>query len=101
MYTSSRAQTKHIGTKAFRQQCERYLAIIDDSTIIETYVKMFSQQNESETLITPLGLKSLFLTCFHLVMAHYAPAAAAPSANTTDCGGGGESAAALPCPMVI
>ncbi|XP_053657615.1 uncharacterized protein LOC128706699 [Anopheles marshallii] len=66
----SHAKTEHLGLVAFRQQCERFLALLDDSIILENYVRMFGDLNESE-LIKPENLKNLLRTCYNLAMAHY------------------------------
>lgn len=55
---------------AFRQQCERLLDIIDDSVILENYVKMFCEADRSD-IITPDGLNALLRTSFQLAMGHY------------------------------
>ncbi|XP_065083071.1 uncharacterized protein LOC135705326 isoform X2 [Ochlerotatus camptorhynchus] len=67
---NSRAKTDHLGLTAFRQQCEKFLSILDDSVILENYVKMFGDLNETE-LIKPENLKDLLRTCYNLAMAHY------------------------------
>lgn len=67
---NSRAKTEHLGLTAFRQQCEKFLGILDDSVILENYVKMFGDLNETE-LIKPENLKDLLRTCYNLAMAHY------------------------------
>lgn len=68
MHGASKAQTRYLGAIAFRQQCERFLGILDDAQILENYVKMFSESPES---MTPDNLKALLRTCFGLAMAHY------------------------------
>lgn len=67
---NSRAKTDHLGLTAFRQQCEKFLSILDDTVILENYVKMFGDLNETE-LIKPENLKDLLRTCYNLAMAHY------------------------------
>lgn len=67
---SSRAKTDHLGQTAFRQQCEKFLGILDDSVILESYVKMFGDLNETE-LIKPENFKELLRTCYNLSMATY------------------------------
>ncbi|XP_053670542.1 uncharacterized protein LOC128720868 [Anopheles nili] len=66
----SHAKTDHLGLVAFRQQCEKFLALLDDSVILESYVRMFGDLNESE-LIKPDNLRNLLRTCYNLAMAHY------------------------------
>lgn len=70
LHTASKAQTKHIGIIAFRQQCERFLGMLDDAVILENYVKMFCEPEHPDS-ITPDGLKGLLMTCFKLAMEHY------------------------------
>uniref|UniRef100_U5EQF1 TLDc domain-containing protein n=1 Tax=Corethrella appendiculata TaxID=1370023 RepID=U5EQF1_9DIPT len=70
LHYSSKAKTKHLGLTAFRQQCERFLALLDDGIILEMYVKMFGDLNETE-LIKPDNFKNLLMTCYRLAMAHY------------------------------
>lgn len=67
---NSRAKTAHLGMTAFRQQCEKFLGILDDTVILESYVKMFGELNETE-LIKPENFKDLLKTCYNLAMAHY------------------------------
>lgn len=74
-HTNAKAQTKHLGAIAFRQQCERFLGILDDMVILENYVRMFcepigNEENDVESM-TPDGMKALLMTCFKLAMAHY------------------------------
>lgn len=39
VHKAGRCKNKHIPQTTFRQQCERILAMLDDSAIIETYVR--------------------------------------------------------------
>lgn len=72
IHLTSKAKTKHISPMAFRQQCERFLGILDDTAIIECYVKMFCESLiEQPDIITPNGLRGLLLVCFKLAMTHY------------------------------
>lgn len=68
---SSRAKTDHLGVTAFRQQCEKFLGILDDSVILESYVKMFGDLNDQNELIKPENLKELLRTCYNLSMSTY------------------------------
>lgn len=65
----SHAKTNHLGTTAFKQQCERFLSMLDDQKIIEMYVRIFSYPNEENA--TKEGVKSLLRTSFDIAMAHY------------------------------
>lgn len=70
LHQSSRAKTVHIGVTAFRQQCERFVAILDDSVIIEVYVRMFASVDDPDN-VTPDNLFALLRTSFQLTMCHY------------------------------
>ncbi|KAL5292495.1 hypothetical protein ACFFRR_011353 [Megaselia abdita] len=73
LHANSRAKTKHLGTVAFKQQCERYLALMDDNKILEVYVKLYGEPTEDPEkpdFITSDGVKRLLLTCYSIAMAH-------------------------------
>lgn len=70
----SKAQTKHMSSTAFRQQCERFLAIIDDTMILENYTRIFCDIDNAD-LVTQSSLRSLLMTCFQLAMAYYSDGA--------------------------
>lgn len=54
-HTSAHAKTNHLGVTAFRQQCERYLSLLDDQKIIELFVRIFCNPNEENA--TKEGVK--------------------------------------------
>lgn len=68
-HTLSHAKTQHLGVTAFRQQCERFLAILDDQKIVEMYVRIFCNINEENA--SKEGVKSLLRTSFNIAMVHY------------------------------
>lgn len=70
LHHNSRAQTQHLGTVAFRQQCERFLGILDDGIIVENYVKMYAEDDKPD-FINKQGAMNLLLTCFRVAMKHY------------------------------
>lgn len=76
-HTLSHAKTVHLGTTAFKQQCERFLSILDDSKLIEMYVRIYCNINEENA--TKEGVKNLLRTSFNIAMrynsgeAHYCP----------------------------
>lgn len=70
MHYSSKAKTKHLGVTAFRQQTERFISILDDSVILENYVKMYGDLEKPE-MIRPEHLKALLTTCYRLAMSYY------------------------------
>lgn len=65
-HTLSHAKTVHLGTMAFRQQCERIMSILDDSKVIELYVRIFCDHHEENA--TKDGVKSLLRTSFNIAM---------------------------------
>lgn len=68
-HTLSHAKTPHLGVTAFRQQCERFMSILDDQKIVEIYIRIFC--NEHEENATKEGVKSLLRTSFNIAMVHY------------------------------
>uniref|UniRef100_A0A336LLU8 CSON010384 protein n=1 Tax=Culicoides sonorensis TaxID=179676 RepID=A0A336LLU8_CULSO len=70
LHHTSKAKTKHLGVLAFRQQVERFIGLLDDSVILENYVKMFGEVDKPE-MIRPNHLRELLTTCYRLSMSHY------------------------------
>lgn len=68
-HISSRAKTQHLGVTAFKQQCDRFLALLDDSKIVELYVKVFCNHEENAS---KEGIRSLLNLSFDISMTHYA-----------------------------
>ncbi|KAJ8940904.1 hypothetical protein NQ318_017495 [Aromia moschata] len=73
-HANSKSKNSYIGTSAFRQQCDNYLAILDDDVIRNTLVKMWSSpsQDGSSDTMTPESLTSLLKAAYHISMDHYA-----------------------------
>lgn len=69
-HTSAHAKTQHLGIIAFRQQCERYLSMLDDQKIIELYVRIFCCTSDEENA-TKDGVKNLMKLSFKIAMTHY------------------------------
>ncbi|CAB3247697.1 unnamed protein product [Arctia plantaginis] len=70
VHKAGKCKNKHIPLSTFRQQCEKILAMLDDNVIIETYMKLFSSDDDDNT-VTPDGLRSLLYTSYKLSMDHY------------------------------
>nr|XP_026488584.1 uncharacterized protein LOC113395230 isoform X2 [Vanessa tameamea] len=70
IHGSGKCKNKHVPLSTFRQQCEKILAMLDDSVIIETYVRMFSVDADEGT-VTPDDLRSLLYISYKLSMDHY------------------------------
>ena len=68
-HTLSHAKTQHLGVTAFRQQCERFLSVLDDGKIIEMYVRIFCNPNEENASME--GIKNLLKCSFSIAMDHY------------------------------
>ncbi|XP_044764349.1 uncharacterized protein LOC123320921 isoform X2 [Coccinella septempunctata] len=69
----SKSNKDYLDTHAFTEQCAKYLQVLDDSTMSDILVKMFSienQDNNNET-ITPDLLKMLLMSSYHISMDHY------------------------------
>lgn len=67
LHTSSKATTAHLGQSAFKQQAEKFLAIMNDQTVLENYVKMFAD-NKDGNEITSNGLRELLMVSYRLAM---------------------------------
>ncbi|PZC75395.1 hypothetical protein B5X24_HaOG206125 [Helicoverpa armigera] len=70
IHRAAKCKNKHIPLTAFRQQCEKILAMLDDALIIETYVRMFAAETD-DNMVMPEGLRSLLYTSYKLSMDHY------------------------------
>ncbi|OWR54849.1 putative Ankyrin repeat domain-containing protein 13C [Danaus plexippus plexippus] len=70
VHRTAKCKNNHIPLSAFRQQCEKILAMLDDNAIIETYIRMFSSEPE-EGNVTPNDLRALLYISYKLSMDHY------------------------------
>ncbi|XP_063368875.1 uncharacterized protein LOC134657234 isoform X1 [Cydia amplana] len=66
-----KSKNQHIPTSVFRVQCEKILGMLDDAAIIETYVRMFSVEEEEEGTVSAAALRALLYTSYKLSMDHY------------------------------
>ncbi|XP_055912859.1 uncharacterized protein LOC129946633 [Eupeodes corollae] len=82
LHHNSRAQTEYLGTVAFRQQCERFLGIIDDVKILECYIRMYAEADRPD-FINKQGVTRLLLTCYTIAMDHSGNAVLCPAINRT------------------
>lgn len=81
-HTLSHAKTQHLGVTAFRQQCERFMSMLDDQKIVELYVRIFCNLNEENA--TKEGVKNLLKLSFNIAMMHYSgEAQMCPSIEST------------------
>ncbi|CAG9126225.1 unnamed protein product [Plutella xylostella] len=68
IHQGGKCKNKHMSVSAFRQQCEKVLALLDDAAIIETYVRMFS--GGSEEGVSREQLRGLLHASYQLSMDH-------------------------------
>lgn len=80
MHTTSRATTAHLGAVAFRQQCERFLGIMDDVKALECYIKMYAQQDNPD-FIDKEGVTRLLHICYTIAMQHSGNSVLCPSVS--------------------
>ncbi|XP_048511960.1 uncharacterized protein LOC105686929 [Athalia rosae] len=65
LHRQSKATVGHLGISAFKQQTERFLSLMNDQTILESYVKMYAKECAD---ITPEGLKDLLMVTYQLAL---------------------------------
>ncbi|EDW12245.1 uncharacterized protein LOC6576818 [Drosophila mojavensis] len=82
MHVNSKATTKHLGVVAFRQQCERFLGIMDDTKVLESYIKMYAQADNPD-FIDKVGVTRLLHICYTIAMQHSGNAVLCRSINRT------------------
>ncbi|KAH8273962.1 hypothetical protein KR044_006334 [Drosophila immigrans] len=82
MHMNSKATTKHLGTVAFRQQCERFLGIMDDAKVLESYIKMYAQDDNPD-FIDKTGVTRLLHICYTIAMQHSGNAVLCTAINRT------------------
>ncbi|KAJ8677633.1 hypothetical protein QAD02_013420, partial [Eretmocerus hayati] len=77
-HASSKGTNAHLSQSAFKQQAEKFLAILNDGKVLENYVRMFSD-NKDASEVTPDGLRELLMVSYRLAI----------------CGNGGSSCAQI------
>ncbi|XP_017120892.1 uncharacterized protein LOC108141824 [Drosophila elegans] len=82
MHSNSKATTKHLGVVAFRQQCERFLGIMDDAKTLECYIKMYAQEDNPD-FIDKTGVTRLLHICYTIAMQHSGNAVLCSAINRT------------------
>lgn len=78
LHKQSKAKTEYLGGTAFRQQCERFLELMDDETILNLYVQMYStiespshDESSDTNWMTTDSLRLLLFTAYRVAMDHY------------------------------
>ncbi|KAG7207918.1 hypothetical protein KM043_009508 [Ampulex compressa] len=64
---SANASTAYLSTTAFTQQVEKFLSVMNDQTVLENYIKMYSNITK-DGHITPDSLKALMMNSHKLAM---------------------------------
>ncbi|XP_012226454.1 uncharacterized protein [Linepithema humile] len=67
LHYNAHATTEYISTTAFKQQAEKFLAVMNDQAILENYIKMYSDIKDSGN-VTPETLTALLMCCYQLAM---------------------------------
>ncbi|KAJ0173378.1 hypothetical protein K1T71_011554 [Dendrolimus kikuchii] len=65
-----KCKNKYIPLSTFRLHCEKILTMLDDTVIIDTFVRMFGADTD-ENMVTPDGFRSLLYVSYKLSMDHY------------------------------
>lgn len=67
LHNCAKATTMHLGVVAFKQQSEKFISIINDESVLENYVRMYSNLNV-EGDVNPKNLQSLLMISYVLAM---------------------------------
>ncbi|XP_025832216.1 uncharacterized protein LOC108736005 [Agrilus planipennis] len=72
-HKNSKSKVSYIGSSPFKQQCDRFLGILNDDTARDTLVRMFSSYDENQEthVMTSEQLKQLLMCDYHISMDHY------------------------------
>ncbi|KAK2584208.1 hypothetical protein KPH14_006628 [Odynerus spinipes] len=66
LHHSAKATTPHLTVSAFKQQSEKFLSVMSDQTILENYIRIYSNMEVGD--VCPDLLRSLLMTCYQLAM---------------------------------
>lgn len=67
LHHSANINTSYLSTNSFKQQAEKFLSVMNDHTILENYVKMYSNI-KIDGSISPEGLKALLNISYNIAM---------------------------------
>ncbi|KAK4878246.1 hypothetical protein RN001_010752 [Aquatica leii] len=67
-HTLSKSKNAYIGVTSFKQQCEKFLAVLDDDTVRTILVYMFASDGDN---MRREDMHSLFMCTYHVAMDHY------------------------------
>ncbi|XP_043796831.1 uncharacterized protein LOC122717131 [Apis laboriosa] len=67
LHYSANINTSYLNTNSFKQQAEKFLSVMNDHTVLENYVKMYSNI-KADGSISPEGLKALLNISYNIAM---------------------------------
>lgn len=67
LHHAANASASHMSANAFKRQAEKFLSVMNDQTVLENYVKMYSNMKEDGS-VTPEGLKGLLRISYKIAV---------------------------------
>ncbi|XP_043257495.1 restriction of telomere capping protein 5 [Colletes gigas] len=67
LHHTANVSTSHMSANSFKQQAEKFLSVMNDQTVLENYVKMYSNMKDDGN-IDPEGLKGLLHISYKIAM---------------------------------
>lgn len=67
LHYTANVNTSHLSANAFKQQAEKFLSVMNDQTVLENYVRMYSSL-KGDGSINPDGLKALLNISYKIAM---------------------------------
>lgn len=67
LYHAANVSTPYLSVNSFKQQAEKFLSVMNDQTVLENYVKMYSNIKEDGS-VSPEGLKALMNISYNIAM---------------------------------
>lgn len=67
LHHAANVNTTHLSANSFKQQAEKFLSVMSDQTVLENYVKMYSDI-KGDGSINPDGLKALLNISYNIAM---------------------------------
>ncbi|OAD60072.1 hypothetical protein WN48_06656 [Eufriesea mexicana] len=67
LYHAANVSTSYLSVNSFKQQAEKFLSVMNDQTVLENYVKMYSNIKEDGS-VSPEGLKALLNISYNIAM---------------------------------
>ncbi|XP_076757195.1 uncharacterized protein LOC143427152 [Xylocopa sonorina] len=67
LYHSANVNTSYLSANSFKQQAEKFLSVMNDQTVLENYVKLYSNI-QGDGSVSPEGLKALMNCSYKIAM---------------------------------